>query len=498
MKSKSELYKRCLDTKMSDAFEFPLKADFAARSWELQLEVFDSQSGTCLGAVYLDLNDIFSEDLQDQNRTPLVLSYTSITVALQPVIYQQDVSGSITFSLSTTTPFPKRPLVRERLAGVVDLAMTPEAIKLSLLDAEFNWMSSLDSSVELMEKLMPELMEAAGGPAMVMNILNDGTVAGVAVSSSTPKLKGLLKGLGTTKKGGSEGTSINELPLEILNRIFSHLPPWKAVTSRRVCSLWSSLAAPGLPDLWALLHAASRATAKKLPMSTRDFCRAAFPFLQHVARITAFMTGLNFSLPKPPPPRTDKWATEPVVLGPVRSIMRVTRVLTFLELWRTYIIGLLGSNQSYYDSAIQMFKLGWKTHLPDDLKQSAEAAMFDDTQFWWNIEKLFTVQFTFLKPLSLASNLLNVQFAVGVMAYSDALRAQLTSRKGFTTDDEARELCSSYILLSVFGMIVLGPPKSKMKNLLGFLKDYEPIIPPEYTRLLVFHNLMKDKTYTKF
>lgn len=354
---RSQTYKRSQDVKMNDKFEFPLPVDHETRGWELWIRVGDAQTQTNLGQISLDLNDIFSDDntgvpvesdsedakkkanaapaAKPVTRAPLQLKYESITMALEPVKFGEDVSGTIKFSLSCTVPLPKAALIRESRAGLIECELSP-AIKKMLLDPKQEaYLSKTDSLVAELEKAIPvltssvggsllERISMVGGPEMygpeeldlgstahayiytpnTVNAFPGGSAGGFVASA--PKVKSFLKGFGSGSspsiKRGSGSTAgiegpINELPPEVLIRIFSQLPPWSAMNVRRVSKQFEVLSAPALPALWALVHAFQRLQNTRQPDRTpliQQFCTQALPFMRECIRIVQFLTSLAF------------------------------------------------------------------------------------------------------------------------------------------------------------------------------------------------------------
>lgn len=530
-RSKTQTFKKSQDARIMETFDFPLPPTYKERAWELGLEVFDAQTNVCLGAVYLNLNDVFSEDESDSHRSPLVLSYQSLNIALEPVRFGEPVCGSITISLKSSNVLPKMPMIRERRAQFLDTQMTVDARDSLLNDKQKQYMTTVDEAVVRMEAVLPDLLTSVGGPYLIQMMMGDNYATSssllssssaslfggssspnFAASSSTPKVKTFLNkltgggsGSGVLGKGKAipaniEGP-INELPAEILLRIFSHLPPWSALTVRRVNRLWDTLASPQLPDLWAMFHwfqKLQNAGGRAPEDLFATYCAKAFPFVCECAKIVQFVTSLNFILSPVSIPAIERHKAVPLVLGPLDSLLSVTRVLAYLDLWKNAVMGAINAqkNPTIYANAINGFSTHWKTHLPQEMKETAETVTFDDQHFWNLVLAFFKPEHSFTETLRF---MLSPEYmASDVMPYAEQLRTQL-ERKAIGPDNEdARKLCSTYIYVLILVKIVMGQlPKQKVKPL-SVLKEYEQIIPPECTRLLIAQGLMKDTSYTKF
>lgn len=357
---KTQIFKRAQDAKVNEKFEFPLPADHALRGWELWIRVIDAQTSLALGQVTLDLNEVFSEDEEGSNREPLKLEYTSIALPLESVRYGEDVSGSVTITLSSTVALPKAILVRESRAGLIDLDM-PEALTNKIFtDKQKAYMLRSKGLVRELEDAMPKLIASVGGAAVWQMMLGEaysppsigaagfvyaptvmGSPASPSSSSSSgvPKVKSFLKSLGQGGSGsgsgllagltggkkssssaaGEEGIAA-ELPAEILMRIVSYLPPWSALSVRRVNRLWDVVAQPQLPELWALLHAFQKSRTAKSDTrdeARRDFCIKALPFMKECIKVVQFQTSTRFlgSPMFPPLPWVGNINTNPLING---------------------------------------------------------------------------------------------------------------------------------------------------------------------------------------
>ena len=189
---------------------------------------------------------------------------------------------------------------------------------------------------------------------------------------------------------------------------------------------------------------------------------------------------------------------KPFVLGPIDSVLSVTRILVYLDLWKSAVMGAINSqtNPKIYTDSIGGFKAHWSGHLPEEMSNSAEAISFDDNAFWNMVERFFHPDHTFTQslPFLISNENINRLFSI-----AELIKTQL-ERKKCPSDANARYLCCSYILIYILAKIAgpqLQKPKSKGHHL-AILKDYESIIPIEYTRLLIAQGLMKDRSYTKF
>ena len=541
-RSKTQTYKKSQDARIMEPFEFPLPPTYKERAWELGLEVYDAQTSACLGAVYLNLNDVFSEDESGSHRSPLVLSYQSLNIALEPVRFGEPVCGSITISLKCSTVLPKVPMIRERRAQFLDTQMTVDARDSLLTDKQKQYMVTVGEAVTRMEQVLPDLLTSVGGPYLIQMMLGDNYTSSAFLSSSsssssslfggsgssspnfassssssaspsTPKVKNFLNkltgggaGSGLVSKGSKPLPSnvegpINDLPSEMLLRIFSHLPPWSALAVRRVNRVWDSFASPQLPDMWAMFHwfqKLQNASGRASEDLFATYCAKAFPFVRECAKIVQFVTSLNFIINPVVITAIDRQKAVPLVLGPLESLIAVTRVLAYLDLWKSAVMGAINAqkNPTIYASAIDGFNVHWKTHLPPEMKECAETVAFEDQHFWNLILAFFQPEHSFTETLKF---LLKPHYMISdVMPYAEQLRLQLEKRAIGPDYEDARKLCSTYIYILILVKIVIGQlPKSKVKPL-AVLKEYEQIIPPECTQLLISQGLMKDNSYTKF
>jgi hypothetical protein len=230
----------------------------------------------------------------------------------------------------------------------------------------------------------------------------------------------------------------------------------------------------------------------------QKFCNTAFPFVRECARIVQFSTSLSFLLIGTPIPSKDNYHKLPCVLGPIESLLNVVRILAYLDLWKAAVMTTMSSqiNSSVYADSINAFKNHWQHHLTkQEYKESAEIVLFEDPHFWKTVLEFFTSENSFTSPLTY---MISAELASQIMSFADIVRSQLEKRR-FGTEADAKYLCTIFILFQILGKIVLGPPNlKKTKNPLTVLKDFENLIPAEYTRLLIHHGLMKDRSYTKF
>ena len=538
LKGKTQVFKKSQDARIMETFDFPLPAGFRERSWELGLEVYDAQTNVCLGAVYLDLNEVFSEDEGVSRRAPLCLAYSSINLALDPVRFGEPVCGSITITLAVTTAFPKVPLIRERRAQLFDAQMSVEARDSLLTDKQKTYMSQLDEAVARMEAVLPQVLDSVGGSYLIQMMMGENYLSNalllpgisatslggasspnLGASSSTPKVKNFLNkltgggsgsgsGLFATSKTkplptGVEGP-MKDLPPELLLRVFEHLPPWSALSVRRVNRTWESLASPALPDLWAMFHWYQKVQNASRPGSARPddlltlFCTKSFPFIKECAKIVQFVTSLSFLLSPIQVPAIERQKAVPLVFGPLSSVLNVVRVLSLLDLWKNAVMGAINAqrNPTIYASAINVFSLHWQQYLQQEYKDSAEASSFEDQHFWNMIIAFFKPEHSFTEAIKFH---FTTEFAQNeLLPYMEQLKLQLERKQTGTLPQHAALVASTYIYLLIFIKLLLGQlPKTKTKPL-AVLKEYESVIPPECTRLLISQGLMKDTTYTKF
>jgi len=442
------------------------------------------------------------------------------------VRWGEDVCGTITFSLSTSVTLPKVPLIRERFAGFVDPQMNLEAKMSILTEKEKNYMTVLEEAVNQMEEILPNILTSVGGPTLLQMMLGDnyapslssyltgsGSSSSPSLSGlSTPKMKNFLKqGLAALSgsssslakakmqtAAGATAVTVNDLPNELLMRIFSHLPPWSSLSVRRVNRLWDSLSMPQLPDLWAMFHWFQKLQNANGQDSTLFpiFCEKAFPFMIECSRIVQFVTSLSFNMVNIPIPKLDR--TKPLVLGPIESALSATRILVYLDLWKSSVISAIKSqaNPQIYNSAVNGFRSHYKTHLPEEKAANPAVLTFEDTNFWNTAENFFNPSHSFTQSLPY---LISSNDVTDMTPFMETIRQQL-EKKMFTSDDEARYLCTSYILFHILAKIS-APGMVKLKSKthpLSILKEYEAIIPIEFTHLLISQGIMKDRTYTKF
>lgn len=575
--NKTHTFKRAQDAKVDEKFEFPLPSDHHLRGWELWIRVIDSQTSSPLGQISLDLNDVFSEDEGKSKREPLKLEYTSIALALEPCRFGEEVSGTVTISLSCTTALPKAVLVQESRAGVIDTNVPEELFKRITTEPQRNYMKRVASLVTDFNTALPELVSSIGGIMVWQSVLGDFSnsaatacsagfvyspnVVGSPSSSSSgvPKVKSFLKSLGQGGSGTGSGllagigkrtavsqdgvTTANDLPPEILSRIFTYLPPWSSLRIRRVCRLWDASAEPRLPELFALLNAfQKKRAADKDQAVAKAAVFEALPFIRMFIRYNAFQTTAQFiSTPSFPSfsassvasaalssatvsAATDGSSSSVPAAGssiglssapsdaifndpklrtnpPVsfESVADLMSALLMLESWRRTVVDVLGNarNREIWNAAIGYIESNWAKHIDVDTHDPVDLASFSDTHFWTSLKESFTAGTVNPLPKYLSRLLNNVE-QYEVQSFTTRLREQI-EKKVCASPDQFPRLIEMYILLSIFIKFTLDEPKSgKANKRFAFLKDFEAIIPADCTRYLITYELMKDKTYTKF
>lgn len=578
--NRTNTFKRAQDAKVDEKFEFPLPSDHHLRGWELWIRVIDSQTSNPLGQISLDLNDVFSEDEGKSKREPLKLEYTSIALALEPCRYGEDVSGTVTISLSSTTALPKAVLVQESRAGIIDTNVPEELFKLITSEAQRNYIKRVSSLVSDFKTALPELISSIGGVMVWQSVMGDSpgaapsgtagssgfvypaSVMGSPSSSSSsgvPKVKSFLKSLGQGGSGSGSGllsglgkrtavsqdgiTTANDLPPEILSRIFTYLPPWNSLRVRRVCRLWDASTEPRLPELFAMLNAfQKKQAADKDKTLAKAAVHEALPFLREFIRYNAFQTTAQF-ISTPAFPSLSASSITSTALsnatisaatdgasksvpaagssiglssapadaifndpfqrtnppGSFESVADLMQALLMLESWRRTVTTVIGSsrNRDLWNNAISFIEGHWAEHIDSDTHDPVDLASFGDTHFWTSLKESF--QLATVNPLpKYLSRLLNNVEQYEVQSFTTRLRDQI-EKKVCASPEQFPRLLEIFILLSIFIKFTLDEPKSgKANKKFAFLKDFEAIIPPDCTRYLVTYELMKDKTYTKF
>lgn len=373
---------------------------------------------------------------------------------------------------------------------------------------------------------------------------------------------GILAGLkGTKGSPGAQEGPMADLPPEILSRIFTFLPPLSALNVRRVSRDWDASAQPQLPELWLMLNAfqkylgASRDFRDALEV---DFCIKALPFLKECIKVIQYQTSTNF-LGSPCFPSYQATvafsalssatgsmssstlqvlsASNPLIStatasstganpaataaaaasvsipsnaifsdpraranspGSFESISDLTKGLVTLESWRMAVAtAIRNADKDIWRLSTSHFSSHWEKCLPDDKKDPIDVLSFNDPQFWSSVSELFNpdVASPFVRTMKRLIG--NVEQAE-VLSFTNRLRDQL-ERKACASPEQVPRLCELYIMLSILLKQTMDEPKAgKAKLRFGFLKDFEYAIPAECTRFLISHELMKDKTYTKF